>query len=129
MMSGVTDCYQPVERKLRITRRCLEVIAKFRSPVGILTKNRLVTRDIDILSELASHHAAVVNLSVTSLDPKLQRILEPRTSPPAARLDAVAQWRAAKRPVGVMLAPVIPGINDHEIPAIVAACAKAGAQC
>src|SRR5947208_15692786 len=75
MMSGVTDCYQPVERKLRITRACLEVIAKFRNPVGILTKNRLVTRDVDILSELARHDAAVVNLSVTTLDPKLQRIL------------------------------------------------------
>ena len=128
MMSGVTDCYQPVERKLRITRSCLEVIAKFRNPVGILTKNRLVTRDIDILSELARHNAVVVNLSVTTLDPKLQRILEPRTSPPAARLDVVAQLRAANVPVGVMVAPVIPGINDHEIPAIVAACAKAGAQ-
>src|SRR5438105_1855161 len=128
MMSGVTDCYQPIERKLRITRSCLEIIAKFRNPVGILTKNRLVTRDIDILSELARHHAVVVNLSVTSLDPKLQRILEPRTSPPAARLDAVAQLRAAKIPVGVMVAPVIPGINDHEIPAIVVACAEAGAQ-
>jgi len=128
MMSGVTDCYQPVERKLRITRGCLEVLAKFRNPVGVLTKNRLVTRDIDLLSELARYRAAVVNLSVTTLDSKLQRILEPRTSPPAARLDAVAQLRAAKIPVGVMVAPVIPGINDHEIPAIVAACAKAGAQ-
>jgi DNA repair photolyase len=128
MMSGVTDCYQPVERKLRITRSCLEVIAKFRNPVGILTKNRLVTRDIDLLSELARHHAVAVNLSVTTLDPKLQRILEPRTSPPTARLDAVSQLRAANIPVGVMVAPVIPGINDHEIPAIVAACAKAGAQ-
>ena len=124
----MTDCYQPVERKLRITRSCLEVIAKFRNPVGILTKNRLVTRDIDILSELARHNAVVVNLSVTTLDPTLQRILEPRTSPPAARLDAVAQLRAAKIPVGVMVAPVIPGINDHEIPAIVVACAEAGAQ-
>src|SRR2546429_4910837 len=128
MMSGVTDCYQPIERKLRITRGCLEVLAKSRNPVGILTKNRLVTRDIDILSELARDRCAVVNLSVTTLDPKLQRILEPRTSAPAARLDAVAQLRAAKIPVGVMVAPVIPGINDHEIPAIVAACAKAGAQ-
>src|SRR5438128_11823974 len=128
MMSGVTDCYQPVERKLKITRGCLEVLAKFRNPVGILTKNRLVTRDIDILSDLARHEAAVVNLSVTTLDPKLQRILEPRTSPPAARLAAVAPLRAAHIPVGVMVAPVIPGINDHEIPAIVAACAKAGAQ-
>ena len=128
MMSGVTDCYQPVERKLRLTRSCLEVIAKFRNPVGILTKNRLVTRDIDVLSELARHRAVMVNLSVTTLDPELQRILEPRTSSPSARLDAVARLRAAHIPVGVMVAPVIPGINDHEIPVIVAACAKAGAQ-
>jgi DNA repair photolyase len=128
MMSGVTDCYQPIERKLEITRKCLEVLAKFRNPVGILTKNRLVTRDIDILSDLARDRCAVVNLSVTTLDSKLQQILEPRTSPPAARLDAVSQLRAAGIPVGVMVAPVIPGINDHEIPSIVAACAKAGAQ-
>ena len=128
MMSGVTDCYQPIERKLKITRGCLEVLTKFRNPVGILTKNRLVTRDIDLLSELARDRCAVVNLSVTTLDPKLQQILEPRTSAPAARLDAVAQLRAAGIPVGVMVAPVIPGINDHEIPQIVAACARAGAQ-
>src|SRR5205823_9640429 len=128
MMSGVTDCYQPIERKLKITRGCLEVLAKFRNPVGILTKNRLVTRDIDLLTELAKHKAAVVNLSITSLDLDLQRILEPRTSAPTARLDAVAQLRAAGIPVGVMVAPVIPGINDHEIPAIVAECARAGAQ-
>ena len=128
MMSGVTDRYQPVERKLRLTRGCLEVLAKFRNPVGMLTKNRLVTRDIDVLSELARHKAAVVNLSITTLDVNLQRILEPRTSPPAARLDAVARLRAAGIPVGVMVAPVIPGINDHEMPAIVEACGKAGAQ-
>jgi DNA repair photolyase len=128
MMSGVTDCYQPVERKLRLTRQCLEVLAKFRNPVGILTKNRLVTRDIDVLSALNEYKCAAVNLSVTSLDADLQRILEPRTSAPQARLEAVAQLRDAKIPVGVMVAPVIPGINDHEIPKIVAACAKAGAQ-
>src|SRR4051794_25310223 len=79
MMSGVTDCYQPIERKLRLTRGCLEVLAKFRNPVGILTKNRLVTRDIDILTELAQHNCVAVNFSVTTLDAKLQRILEPRT--------------------------------------------------
>jgi DNA repair photolyase len=128
MMSGVTDCYQPIERKLKITRGCLEVLEKFRNPVGILTKNRLVTRDIDVLSKLARHQCGVVNLSITTLEVDLQRIMEPRTSAPAARLDAVAQLRAAGIPVGVMVAPVIPGINDHEIPAIVAACAKAGAQ-
>jgi len=128
MMSGVTDCYQPIERKLRLTRQCLEVLAKFRNPVGILTKNRLVARDIDVLSDLNEHNCAAVNLSVTSLDADLQRILEPRTSAPQARLEAVAQLRDAGIPVGVMVAPVIPGINDHEIPRIVAACAKAGAQ-
>ena len=128
VMSGVTDPYQPAERKLQITRRCLEVLAKFRNPVGMITKNRLVTRDIDVLSELAAHNAVAINVSVTSLNPKLQRILEPRTSPPQARLDAVAQLRAAGVPVGVMVAPIIPGITDHEVPAILAACGKAGAQ-
>lgn len=128
VLSGVTDCYQPLERKLKITRRCLEVLAKFRNPVGMLTKNRLVTRDIDILSELAAHNAVAINISVTSLDPKLQRIMEPRTSPPQARLDAVAQLRAAGIPVGVMVAPIVPGITDHEVPAIVKACGEAGAQ-
>ncbi len=128
VLSGVTDPYQPVERRLRITRRCLEVLAKFRNPVGIITKNRLVTRDMDVLRELAAHNAVAVNLSVTSLDRGLQRILEPRTSPPQARLDAISQLRAAGVPVGFMVAPIVPGITDHEVPAIVAACAKAGAQ-
>ena len=127
-LSGVTDPYQPVERKLRLTRRCLEVLAKFRNPVGIITKNRLVTRDIDVLKELAEHNAVAVNVSVTSLDQKLQRILEPRTSSPQARLDSVAQLHAAGIPVGVMVAPIIPGLTDHEVPAILAACGKAGAQ-
>ena len=128
VLSGVTDCYQPIERKLQLTRRCLQVLAKFRNPVGMLTKNRLITRDIDVLQELAAHDAVAVNLSVTSLDPKLQRILEPRTSPPQARLDAVAQLRAAGIPVGVMVAPIIPGITDHEVPSILKACGEAGAQ-
>ncbi|MDQ6655373.1 MAG: PA0069 family radical SAM protein [Verrucomicrobiota bacterium] len=127
-MSGVTDPYQPVEKRMRITRGCLEVLAKFRNPVGIITKNRLVTRDIDVLSELAAHNASAVNISVTTLDSKLQHILEPRTSPPQARLDAIAQLRAAGVPVGIMVAPIIPGITDHEVPAIVEACGKAGAQ-
>ncbi len=128
MMSGVTDCYQPIERTMQLTRRCLQVLAKFRNPVGLLTKNRLITRDIDVLQQLAAHNCVAANLSITSLDPDLQRILEPRTSTPAARLDAVQQLRAAGIPVGVMVAPVIPGINDHEVPAILNACAKAGAQ-
>jgi DNA repair photolyase len=128
VMSGVTDPYQPVEKKLRITRGCLEVLAKFRNPVAIITKNRLVTRDIDVLRELASYHATAVNISVTSLDPKLQRVLEPRTSSPQARLDTIRQLRAAGIPVGVMVAPVIPGLTDHEVSKILEECAKAGAQ-
>src|SRR5256714_8380132 len=128
VMSGVTDPYQPVERKLRITRGCLEVLAKFRNPVAIITKNRLVTRDIDLLGELARNNAAAVNVSVTSLDPELQRVLEPRTSSPSARLEAVAALRAAGIPVGVMVAPIIPGLTDHEVPKIVEACGRAGAQ-
>src|SRR5881227_1286027 len=128
VMSGVTDPYQPVERKLQITRSCLEVLVKFRNPVAIITKNRLVTRDIDLLGELAQHNAAAVNVSVTSLNPELQRVLEPRTSSPSARLEAVAALRAAGIPVGVMVAPIIPGLTDHEVPRIVEACARAGAQ-
>src|SRR5438094_40092 len=128
VMSGVTDPYQPIERKLRITRGCLEVLAQFRNPVAIITKNRLVTRDLDLLKELASFNAAVVNISVTSLNPNLQRVLEPRTSIPTARLDAVSQLRHAGIPVGVMVAPIIPGLTDHEVPRILEVCAKAGAQ-
>ena len=128
VMSGVTDPYQPVEKKLRITRGCLEVLARFRNPVAIITKNRLVTRDVDLLRNLASCKAAAVNISVTSLDPNLQRVLEPRTSIPSARLGAVSQLRNAGIPVGVMVAPIIPGLTDHEVPRILEACAKAGAQ-
>ena len=128
VLSGVTDPYQPVERKLRITRGCLDVLAQFRNPVAIITKNHLVTRDIDILRELTACDAAAVNISVTSLNPMLQRVLEPRTTSPQGRLDAVAQLRAAGIPVGVMVAPIIPGLTDHEVPKILEACAKAGAQ-
>jgi DNA repair photolyase len=126
-MSGVTDPYQPVERKLRITRRCLEVLAEFRNPVGIVTKNHLVARDRDILADLASVGAARVMLSITSLDASLQRLMEPRASPPARRLAAVEALAKAGVPVGVMIAPVVPGLTDHEIPSIVAAAADAGA--
>jgi DNA repair photolyase len=127
-LSGVTDCYQPAERKLRLTRRCLEVLAEFRNPVCIVTKNQLVTRDLDLLAELAGHQAAAVFLSITTLDAELRRVLEPRTSPPAARLAAIRAMRAAGVPVGVLVAPVIPALTDHEIPALVAAAADAGAQ-
>jgi DNA repair photolyase len=127
-ISGVTDPYQPIERKLGITRGCLEVLARFRNPVGIITKNRLVARDADVLSELAEHGCAAVNISVTSLNEDLQRVLEPRTSPPQARLEAIAKLRAAGVPVGAMVAPIIPGMTDHEMPAILRTCAEAGAQ-
>lgn len=126
-MSGVTDCYQPIERKLKLTRACLEVLAEFRNPVNIVTKNRLVTRDIDLLSELARHNAVSVCISVTSLDPDLRGVLEPRTSPPTARLTAIRQLSGAGIPVGVLVAPVFPGLTDHEIPGILEAAAQAGA--
>jgi len=126
-MSGVTDCYQPVERKFRLTRQCLEVLAEFRNPVGIVTKNHLVTRDIDVLRELAAVEAATVFISVTSLDSGLARRLEPRASLPSHRLDAVGQLAEAGIPVGVLVAPIIPGINEHEIPGILHAAKKAGA--
>ena len=127
-MSGVTDCYQPIERKLQITRRCLEVLEEFRNPVAIVTKNFLVTRDLDILQKLASIRAANVNLSITTLDAELARRLEPRASLPRHRLQAVERLSAAKIPVRVLIAPVIPGLNDHEIPAILSAARASGAQ-
>jgi DNA repair photolyase len=126
-MSGVTDCYQPVERKLKLTRRCLAVLAEFRNPVFIVTKNRLVTRDIDLLSALARHQAAAVWLSITTLDSELRKIMEPRTAPLAARLAAIRELAQAEIPVGVNVAPIVPGLTDHELPAILQAAADAGA--
>ena len=127
-MSGVTDCYQPVERRLKLTRGCLQVLAEFRNPVGIVTKNHLVTRDIDVLSELARHKAVAVFVSVTTWDTDLRKVMEPRTSPPASRLAAIEALSRAGIPVGVLVAPVIPGLTDHELPRIIAAAAKAGAR-
>lgn len=127
-MSGVTDCYQPIERKLRLTRRCLEVLAEFRNPVGIVTKNALVARDLDVLTELAKHQAVTVMISLTTLDTDLRAILEPRTSPPVARLAAMRALSRAGVAVGVLVAPIIPGLNDHEIPRLLAAAAEAGAR-
>ena len=126
-MSGVTDPYQPVEKKLGITRRCLEVLAEFRNPVAVVTKNHLVTRDMDLLSERARHDAAAVAISLTTLDDDLRRLMEPRTSPPNRRLAAVKALSDAGIPVGVMTAPVIPGLTDHELPALISAAAEAGA--
>jgi DNA repair photolyase len=127
-LSGVTDCYQPVERKLKLTRGCLEVLAEFRNPAVVVTKNHLVTRDADVLGELARHDAAAVFISVTTLDTALRKVMEPRTSPPASRLSAIEMLSKAGIPVGVLVAPVIPGLTDHEIPSILTAAANAGAQ-
>jgi DNA repair photolyase len=127
-VSGVTDPYQPIERRLGITRGCLEVLADFRNPVAVITKNHLVTRDADVLAELASFHAARVFVSITTLDNSLQHTMEPRTSVPELRLEAIAKLADAGVPVGVMVAPVIPAITDHEMPAILAAARKAGAR-
>ena len=126
-LSGVTDPYQPVERTARVTRGCLEVLTEFRNPVMLITKNFLVTRDLDLLAELASHKAVKVAISVTTLDPKLQRAMEPRTSSPARRLEAIQRLARAGVPVAVFLSPLIPGLNDHEIPSILMAAADRGA--
>ncbi len=126
-LSGVTDPYQPVERRLEITRRCLAVLAEVRNPVAVITKSALVARDADLLAELAAHGAASVALSVTTLDGELARRMEPRASHPRRRLEAVARLAEAGVPVGVMVAPVVPAITDHEIPRILEAAAEAGA--
>ena len=127
-MSAISDCYQPVERRLQLTRRCLAVLAEFRNPVGIITKNHLVTRDLDHLSYLARHGAAHVCISLTTLDAALAKTLEPRASPPARRLAAIGELTAAGVPVIVLTAPIIPGLTDHEIPDLLAAAARAGAR-
>ena len=127
-LCGVTDPYQPAERRLEITRGCLEVLAEFRNPVGVVTKIYLVTRDIDHLKELAHYDAASVTLSITTLDGRLQRLMEPRASSPERRLAAIAQLAEAGIPVSVNLAPVIPGLTDHEMPRILEAAREAGAR-
>ena len=126
-LSGVTDPYQPVEQDLKLTRQCLQVITEFRNPVQIVTKNHLVARDLDLLLELAEHGAVAVCLSLVTLDSELSRSMEPRTSRPIRRLDAIGTLSQAGVPTGVLVAPVIPGLTDHELPAILAEAARAGA--
>lgn len=126
--SGVTDCYQPAEREFRLTRGCLEVARDCHQPVSIITKNALILRDLDILKDMSQRGLVHVYLSITTLDPGLARDMEPRTSVPAARLRAVKTLTEAGVPVGVMVAPIIPGLNDSEAPAILAAAKEAGAQ-
>lgn len=127
-LSGNTDCYQPAEKHFRLTRSCLEVLEEFRNPVGIVTKNHLVTRDIDILGEFASWNGALVAVSITTLDSKLKSVMEPRTSEPRLRLQAIEELSKAGIPVIVMVAPVIPGLTEHEIPNILQSAANAGAK-
>jgi DNA repair photolyase len=126
-ISGVTDCYQPIERKFRLTRGCLEVALEARQPISIVTKNALIVRDLDLFQEMAKRKLILIFLSVTSLKQELTRVLEPRTSAPEARLKAIEKLSAAGVPVGMMVAPIIPGLNDSEIPAILEAGANAGA--
>ena len=125
--SGVTDCYQPAERRFELTRRCLQVAAECGQPIGIITKNALVARDLDVLQPMAKRRTVRVLLSITTLDAELARTLEPRTSSPAARLRTIASLSAAGVEVGVMIGPVIPGLNDSEIPAILQAAKESGA--
>ncbi len=127
-LCGVTDAYQPVERRLQLTRRCLEVLAEFRNPVFVVTKNHLVTRDVDYLGELARYKAAMVCISVPTLDASLARVMEPRTTQPVGRLEAVRQLSNAGIPAGVLVAPLIPGLTDHEMPGILEAASRAGAK-
>ena len=126
-MSGVTDCYQPAERHFRITRGCLEVLAEFRNPVSIITKNFLVTRDLDVLKELANFDAVNVFVSITTLNRDLAAKMEPRASTPAHRLRTIEMLAKAGIPVGVLVAPIVPGLNDREIPAVLEGAKSAGA--
>ena len=126
-MGTNTDPYQPVERELKITRQILRVLSDFNHPVGIVTKNHLITRDIDILADMAKRNLAEAFLSVTTLDRDLAREMEPRASTPQRRLDAVRELAAAGIPTGVMAAPMIPGLNDHEMEVILEAAHEAGA--
>ncbi len=128
VMSGVTDPYQPIERDLEITRGCLEVISELRQPVSILTKNKLLLRDLDLLAPMAERSLVHVYVSLTSLDNELASRMEPRASSPRSRLETVRELRNAGVPVGVMTAPIIPALNDHEIPALLEAAADAGAR-
>jgi DNA repair photolyase len=126
-LSGVTDPYQPIERKLQLTRRCLEILLEFRNPVAMITKSHTITRDAELLAQLARLDAAMACISITTLDNDLARIMEPRASRPGDRLAAVKALADARVPVGVLVAPIVPAINDHEIAQILQAAADHGA--
>lgn len=126
-MSGVTDCYQPLERKLKVTRSLLEVFHRFKNPLGMITKNSLILRDLDLLSDLAKDDLVQVCVSITTLNADLARKLEPRTSSPQSRLNAVEELSKNGIPVSVNLAPIIPGLTDHEIPLLLKEVSERGA--
>ena len=126
-VSGNTDCYQPLERKFEITRNVLKVFARYRHPLGMITKNSLILRDLDLLSDLAKDNLVHVYISITTLDENLRRVMEPRTASGLKRLRTVEALARAGVPVGIMNAPVIPGLNHHEIPDILKAAADHGA--
>ncbi|HMI02635.1 MAG TPA: PA0069 family radical SAM protein [Pedobacter sp.] len=126
-LSGNTDCYQPAERKFRITRQLLEIALEYRQPIGMITKNALILRDIDILSEMAKLNLCMVYVSINSLNEKLRQKMEPRTTTAKQRLKIVEDLSKAGIPMGVMVAPLVPGLSDHEIPAILKTIASCGA--
>jgi DNA repair photolyase len=126
-LSGNTDCYQPAERKFKLTRQLLEIAREFKQPIGMITKNALVLRDLDILKEMAQEKLCMVYVSINSLNEDLRLKMEPRTATAVQRLKVVEQLSAAGIPVGVMVAPLIPGLSDHEVPAILKAVAERGA--
>ena len=125
--SGNTDCYQPLEKQHRLTRRCLEILLQYRHPVGLITKNNLITRDLDILSELAAYRLVHVYVSITTLNEDLRRKMEPRTTAASKRMEIIKKLSDANIPVGVMAAPIIPGLNHHEIPEILKSASENGA--
>jgi DNA repair photolyase len=127
MLSGNTDCYQPIERRLNITRHLLEIFLKYKNPVSIITKNNVILRDIDLLTELASMNLVHVNVSITSLNEQLRQKLEPRTVTATGRLAVVQKLSEKGIPVRVMAAPIIPGLNSNEVPNIIKAAADRGA--
>ena len=128
MFSGNTDCYQPIERKLELTRRCLEVFREFHHPVGLITKNSLVLRDLDILKDLAKEDLVHVFITITTMDKHLRSVMEPRTASTKRRLESIRVLHEAGIPVGVMCGPIIPGLTNHEIPGLLEAAADHGAQ-
>lgn len=127
MLSGNTDCYQPAERTLKITRSILEVLCRYRHPVGIITKNSLIERDLDILTPMAKEELVHVSLSITSLNEEIRRALEPRTASAQSKLRTIERLRGAGIPVNVMMAPIIPGLNSNEIFRLAKAVSQAGA--